>query len=341
MSSFALNHKNPPTVAIILLNYNGLEDTLKCLESIKHINYTSLEVIVVDNASKDIPTNAIINKYPQCDVLLNKCNKGWAGGNNTGIRHAMAAGAEYIILLNNDTIVSEDLVFYLMDAAARHPAFGIIGPIINDMDDKSHVQTDGCLFNRKDATGFFQRKPVPVSHVDSPSITAVDIVNGCCMLISKRVFDAIGLIDERFFLIHEESDFCLRAAEAGFRCGVIDKSLVWHKHSATFNRAGNWRQRYYDIRNLFLLLHKHPSLNGSSRSRIESLLEYLKYAYYSYSIERENGKEQGEHAVVQGLHDAAAGNFGHWVYRKTHGAALIHGMLETAWRLRRKMETEN
>src|SRR5208337_2481721 len=132
--------------------------------------------------------------------------------------------------------------------------------------------------------GFFERIAVPIESVDPPRVASFEIVNGCCMMIARRVFDQIGLIDERFFLIHEESDFCLRARQAGFECGILAEPLVWHKHSSTFNRTGMSLQRYYDARNLYLLLRKHQASHHEGRAAFASWLEYLKYVYYRFSI---------------------------------------------------------
>jgi hypothetical protein len=291
-------------------------------------------VVVVDNGSQEDPMSVVGSEFPWCVAFRSEKNRGWAGGNNIGIQYALDKNAEYIILLNNDTVVSEELISRLVDASKGNPDFGIIGPIINHMEFPAEVQTDGCLFNRVNTQGFFQRKVVPLARFSPPAITQVDIVNGCCMMISRSVFESIGLIDERFFLIHEESDFCLRAFEAGFRCGVIGESLVWHKHSASFNRTGNWRQRYYDVRNLFLLLRKHRALHLDSRSKCRSWQWYCKYVYYLYCIEKENGREEGVKAVVQGLCDAISGRFGPWEPRRPFGAPLICRPLEAAWRLR-------
>lgn len=319
-----------PFVVIVLLNYNGLEDTRICLNSIEQINTRPLQVIVVDNASQDDPSEILKREFPWCVVVRSGNNEGWAGGNNIGIRYALDVGAEFIILLNNDTIVSDEIVTRLVDAAHANPEFGIIGPVINEMSHPDQVQTDGCLFNRPEAFGFFQRKVVSLNRSTPPTVTEVDIVNGCCMMISKRVFDTIGLIDERFFLIHEESDFCLRAHEAGFCCGVIGESLVWHKHSASFVRAGNWRQRYYDTRNLFLLLRKHPS-TSFRRSKTGSWLAYFKYIYYCYCLEREQQSELGARAVVQGFCDALYGRLGPHAPRVPFTYRLMHGIFEAAW----------
>jgi hypothetical protein len=130
------------------------------------------------------------------------------------------------------------------------------------------------------------------------------------MMISRRVFERIGLIDERFFLIHEEADFCLRAREAGFECGIVAEPLVWHKGSSSFKRTGKGLQRYYDARNLFLLLRKHRAGRRGSRTAFASWFLYLKYVYYRFSIEREQGEEKAADAVLSGLCDALAGRFG-------------------------------
>lgn len=323
-----------PTVAIVVLNYNGLEDSRKCLASLERISYKPFLVIVVDNGSQEDPTGILRHEFPWSVVIRSENNEGWAGGNNIGIRYALARDSDYVILLNNDTVVSEELVSRLVDAAKARPEFGIIGPVINDMEYPAEVQTDGCMFNRKNAPGFFQRQPIPMKRSSRPAITEVDIVNGCCMMISRGVFDTIGLIDERFFLIHEESDFCLRAGKAGFRCGVMGESLVWHKHSASFNRAGNWRQRYYDVRNLFLLLRKHPEAGRDSRSKYRSWPAYLKYAYYWYCLEREGHSDQGARAVLQGLCDAFSGRFGPFAAREPLGIRFIDAVFEAVrkWR---------
>jgi hypothetical protein len=178
------------------------------------------------------------------------------------------------------------------------------------MDDPETVLTDGCRFNHSESPGFFERIAVPIEPSDPPRVDPVEIVNGCCMMIAQRVFERIGLIDERFFLIHEESDFCLRAIQAGFECGILAEPLVWHKHSSAFARAGMSLQRYYDARNLFLLLRKHQASHPGGRGAFGTWLEYLKYVYYRFSIEREQGQEQAADAVLSGLCDALAGRFG-------------------------------
>lgn len=300
-------------VWIVVLNYNGLEDTRKCLRSLAAIDYPRLSTVVVDNASQVDPVPLLALEFPACHLIRNSANLGFAGGNNRGIEYALARGAEWVMLLNNDTVVSPEVLKSLTDAVRVQPRFGIAGPVINSMDEPDAVMNDGVLFNHRSFTGFFERKPIPLRCAQPPLLTEVDVVNGCCMTVSAAVFRTIGLIDEQFFLVHEESDFCLRAKEAGFACGVIGEVLVWHKGSSSFKRSGLPTQRYYDARNLYLLLTKHAGADSRQKSFSRSRLAYFKYVFYRYAIERENGQHEAAEAVIQGVCDAMARRYGQYL----------------------------
>jgi GT2 family glycosyltransferase len=198
------------------------------------------------------------------------------------------------------------------------------------MDEPDKVMTDGCDFNHPNGVGFFQRHEVPLTK----RVAEVEIVNGCAMMISAEVLRKIGRIDERFFLVHEESDLCLRARNAGFRCGVLGEALVWHKGSSSFARSGKKLQRYYDARNLYLLLRKHHRHPGG-RGRIASLGAYFRYVYHRYCIEREQGNGESARAVVAGLCDALGRHYGPMRQRNRLGARLLSGLMETVRRCRR------
>lgn len=295
-------------VWIVAVNFNGLDDTRKCLRSLAVLS-PAASVIVVDNASKCDPIAELKVEFPWVHAVRNAENLGWSGGNNTGIRFALDRGADFVLLLNNDTTVHPHLIGKLLAAARANPQFGIIGPVIRSMDEPNEVMTDGVIFNRPGYPGFFQRLPVPERSTDPPTVAEVDIVNGCAMMIRANVFRQRGLIDDRFFLIHEEADFCLRAREAGFRCGVLAEGLVWHKGSSAFKSSGKRWQRYYDARNLGLLLSKHGRTKDG-RSRAASYFACVRSAYHRYCHEREDGHTDAADAVLEGLIDFAARRFG-------------------------------
>ena len=324
----------PPKVWIVLVDYNGLEDTRKCLRSL-HLQTSSASTIVVDNASVVNVTDALQAEFPWAHFVRSPVNGGWAGGNNIGMKYAIEQGADLVVLLNNDTVVAPDFVTRLATAARAHPDFGIIGPVIRFMDPPHEVQTDGVQFNRPHEAGFFQRHAVKLVTSTPPNVVEVDIVNGCCLMVRRQVVEKMGYVDEQFFLIHEESDFCLRSQAAGFKNGVLAESLVWHKGSSTFKREGSRLQRYFDARNLVRLIRKHGHRAGS-RGTWRSYSHHLRYSYHRYAIERDGDFTDSANAVLEGLYDAALGRWGS--YRKTTrpGLGVVRWVLSGAWRFASK-----
>lgn len=322
-----------PNVWIVPVNFNGLEDTRKCLRSLSALSPPA-SVVVVDNASTVNPIPVLSTEFPWAHLVRNPVNGGWSGGNNTGIRYALDRGADFVILLNNDTIVRSDLIARLLVAAAVYPDYGVIGPVIRFMDEPEVVMTDGIGFNRRGTNGVFYHIPVPEVAADPPAVTEVDIVNGCCMMIRGEVFRRVGLIEDRFFLIHEESDFCLRVQQSGFKCGVLAEGLVWHKGSSAFKRSGKRWQRYYDTRNLGLLLSRHTGRPSNRRGGLGSYAVYLRYAFHRYCHEREDGHLDSADAVLEGLVDVATRKFGPHQARTRWSVPVLRCLFEAVRRLK-------
>lgn len=319
-----------PDVWIVLVDFNGIEDTRKCLRSL--VDQTvPVRVVVVDNASKTNVADTLAAEFPWAEFIRSDVNGGWAGGNNLGMKHALARGAEWMILLNNDTVVGPNFTERLTAAGAAFPDYGILGPIIRFMAPPHEIQTDGVKFNRPQKKGFFQRHAVSPCDSVTPSVVEVDIVNGCCLMVRRAVVAKIGLIDEEFFLIHEESDFCLRSQAAGFRNGVIAEALVWHKGSSSFQREGKRLQRYFDARNLLRLIDKHGRRKGS-RGPIRSYGHHLRYAFHRYAAERENGFDDSAKAVIEGLYDGFLGRWGPFVKTaRRPGLGLATWLFDKVW----------
>ena len=320
-----------PRFAVVLVNYNGLNDTRKCLDSLLKADLRGALVIVVDNGSDPDCSEILSGEFPWARVVRSALNTGWSGGNNIGIEEAKKFGVDYVFLLNNDTVVSPDILIRLSLAFEANPEFSIIGPVIRYMDEPEIVMTDGVEFNCSGTPGdFFTRKEVQISGGPTFSTTQVDIVNGCAICIDMKVISKIGLIDDRFFLIHEESEFCLRAIESGFRCGVLAEGLVWHKGSSTFKRTGSWLQRYYSSRNLFLLLRLRRNSTEKSRGFLSSWLNYMKHVWYMYDTEMDEKNREAAEAVVAGLTDALLGRFGVREFRMSRLQKIFLFVFDTA-----------
>jgi GT2 family glycosyltransferase len=288
----------PTRVTIVVLNYNGLDQTIP----------DTVNIVLVDNASSVDPTAEARRANPAIEVIRNDDNLGYAGGNNCGIRHALAQGADFILILNNDTIVAPSIVRDLIDTFRANPSLGVVGPVVNFMDEPQTVMTDGVAFNPGPGADFFKRIVIPIDPA-APALS-VDIVNGCCMMLSADMVKRVGDFDEDFFIVHEESDLCLRARRAGFECAVLGKTLVWHKGSSSFERSGRQLQRYFDARNLYHLLRRHTGRVSLSRSISSSLYHYLLYVFYRYDIELDAGKTAAASAVLDGLYDGLTGRYG-------------------------------
>jgi GT2 family glycosyltransferase len=303
-----------PQVAIVVLNFNGLEDTVQCLRSLRAVPSTAHAVILVDNASEIDPEPAARRELPGIVVIHNSSNLGYAGGNNRGIERALERDVEYVMVLNNDTIVAPSILQTLIGAFSGDASLGIVGPVINFMDAPERVMTDGVAFNPGPGTEFFPRVVVPVNP-SAPPLQRVDIVNGCCLIAKAAVLRAIGTFDERLFIVHEEADLCLRALEAGYGCAVLGETLVWHKGSGSFERSGRQWQRYFDTRNLYYLLKRHAGRVSRSRPFAASVRHYVLYAFYRYDVECESGKAPAARAVVEGFYDALLGRHGPYARR--------------------------
>ncbi len=222
------------TVAIIILNYNGLKDTLECLESVHEIDYKDFEVIVIDNGSSIKPKEPILKRFPQTTVFENEKNLGFAEGCNIGMRYALKKKIPYILLLNNDTVVNKNLLKNLVKAALEKKAGGIFGAKILSYYEKDKIDNIGAYFSwqsgqfvclgngaHKDTDKFCQKQQA-------------DYVCGGGFFIKSEVIEKIGLLENKFFLMWEEVDLCYRAKKEGFEIWTVPEALVWHKISASF-----------------------------------------------------------------------------------------------------------
>ena len=214
-------------VKVIVLSYNGVNDTLACLESLQQHAEGAFEILVVDNASTDGAPEAIRAHYPQIPLISLAENLGWAGGNNVGIKRAIDEGAEFICLLNNDTIVPPGAIAELARAADRHKPC-LMHPAIDYADPQEGPQLDP---SRNIPVG----KSVPLEQEEA--MYELHFAYGACLMIPVEVFHRIGAFDERFFLQLEETDFWLRARKVGIRSFCTVRARITHAECAALAPA--------------------------------------------------------------------------------------------------------
>jgi GT2 family glycosyltransferase len=253
---------SPPKVSIIVLNWNGCDDTLECLESLRSLDYASYNVIVVDNGSQDGSVGAIARRFPEVEVIETGENLGYAGGNNVGIKHALNGDAEFILLLNNDTIVDPRFVSHLVSTALDHTDAAFFSPKIYFYSDPRKIWFAGGIW--VEATARFVHTGYGLEDTNDQfnAVTDIDYACGCAVLGRTSAIRQIGLLDERFFLIYEDVDWCYRARAAGFRSIFVPQAVLWHKVSRSFGGSASPIISYFYTRNRLLWGKKHLSTTG-------------------------------------------------------------------------------
>lgn len=213
-------------IFIIILHYGDNNLTISCIESIFKYEKSFYKVIVVDNGGKEV----FNYKNNKVEIVRNKINKGYAAGMNTGIKYAFSHSAAYVMLLNNDTIFTEEIIKKLLHV--RNNDIGIIGPAIQFIKENSTIYDLGGKVNKiTGKTSHFEVKDKSVS-----ALLNAEYISGCCMLIKAEVFEKIGFFDEQFFLYYEDVDFCLRAAKVGLKTVVVPTAFIFHELSSSVGK---------------------------------------------------------------------------------------------------------
>ncbi len=243
--------KPPPespeySVSVVIVNYNGGNEILACLNSLQSTNTVSLEIIVVDNGSTDGSPAQVSAKFPEVKLITLEENRGFAAGCNAGIH---AASGRAILLLNPDTEVVGDAVGTLYTALKQHAGWGIVGARM--LNSKGQIYPAARRFPTPrdlafQATGlarhYFKSRYFNgylYGERDLETLDEVDQIEGSCLMISEQAREAVGNLDEQFFIFFEEVDWCKRVKAAGFEIHVVNEATVKHRISSTMSR-------YYD-----------------------------------------------------------------------------------------------
>jgi GT2 family glycosyltransferase len=228
-----------PKVHVIVLNWNGWTDTSSCLSSLEHLNYPNYQVIVVDNGSTDDSASRLRRQFPALELIETGKNLGFAGGCNVGIRRALDQGADFIWLLNNDTTVDPGALQALVDNARENPRIGAVGSAIYFMDQPQRIQAwgGGYINLWLGRSGHFLKRI---------SDRQIQFLTGASLLLSRPALQAVGMLDEGFFMYWEDADFCFRLRRAGWQLAVAGRSIVWHKGSAIVGKGSVSSYQYFN-----------------------------------------------------------------------------------------------
>lgn len=298
-----------PHVAVIVLTWNGQPHTMACLRSLATMGVTPTQVIVVDNGSTDGTPMAVRLQFPGVTVLENEENLGFAAANNRGIHHALARGADYIWLLNNDTVVAPDCLSALLAVAESDPKIGMVGPKIYYYDRPHRLQSAGGQISWH-PFGTHLIGEGEADHGQYDQIREVDFVSGCALMAKRQAIEVTGLLDPDFFAYYEDPDWSVRMRRAGFRVVYVPQARVWHKGCMSSGSNSALRD-YYNHRNQLLFVRKHGPWHARWRAYLASLGTVGKQLLRALFPPRRPGAV----AALRGVRDFYLGRLGRSGYR--------------------------
>jgi GT2 family glycosyltransferase len=257
-----------PSVAVIMVNWNGWRDTLNAYESLTKASYVNWKLIVVDNDSTDSSSEHISRARTDIILIQSDRNTGFAGGCNMAIARANALGFEYVFLLNNDARVFPNTIMDLVQATKALDDKSILGSVVR-YEASGELQFFGSAKSEVwGAPHWFP--PSEEAFAASPPVIESDFIFGAALFAPTSVVQRVGEFDERYFLNFEETDWCYRARRLGFQCFVVKDALTYHKGGASLGPLRGPMQTYFMARNELLFCEHHVS-------KLQLLRTYMKF----------------------------------------------------------------
>ncbi len=221
-----------PSVAAIVLTYEGKDLVLQTVPSLLAMEYPALRIVVVDNGSTDGTAEALAERHPEVLVVRTETNQWISGGLNLGIRQALEAGDDYLLILNNDIEVAPGMLREMVTVAESDPSIGCVGPKAYYFSDRNRLWSAGGRLRFREAITA-ERGMGKIDQGQFDRTEEVDYINGCAMLVPRRVMLETGLWDTSYNICVEDADWCMRAKKLGYRCVYAHRAVLWHMVSPT------------------------------------------------------------------------------------------------------------
>jgi GT2 family glycosyltransferase len=288
-----------PKVGIVVLHWNGLDDTRECLKSLDQIHYDDVRIYVVDNHSPDHAGPTLVKEYgDRYKIILNPVNLGYAGGNNVGIRNALDDNCDAVLLLNNDTIVAPDFLDHLVERLYSDQTMGAVGPKILQYKHRERIWFAGGRIRwnsgiRLSHVGFNQTDG-PIYQTPHP----IDFMTGCCVLVKREAISRAGMLPEDYFLYFEDADWSVAISRADYNVWLEPKSLIWHKEVSEGKKLSPMKT-YYLTRNYLRFGMKYANLF----QKIIFIPAYTLYYGLLYIKNVANGQSEQNQMILKGLRD--------------------------------------
>ncbi|MCX6006132.1 MAG: glycosyltransferase family 2 protein [Chloroflexi bacterium] len=267
-----------PRVLILILNWNGLGDTIECLDSINKIHYSNYSILVIDNGSDGNDVQALKAKFgARLNVIEIRKNRGFAGGINRGINYALDNfESEYMLLLNNDTIVAPDFLDKLIAAVKKDSTIGLAGPKILFYNERQYIQNTGNKIDMIKGSTIsidFKKKDID----EATGIQVTDYID-TAILVRNDLFKSVGLFDESYHCYWEDADYGARVSRAGFKIISVLDARIWHKKTVI---PGPW---YRVLIKGGLLKESPDSIHYLARNTFKFLKKYATKQQYRQGL---------------------------------------------------------
>jgi hypothetical protein len=284
-------------VAVVILNWNGIRDTLDCLESLHRMKLNQFKTILIDNNSRD-DLSVVKTNYPNVCLIKNSQNYGFAKGNNVGIKKAAELGCKYTWILNNDTIVEDNTLTMLVEKLDNDENMGAVTNLICYYYDR-YSWFAGGSFNRGIPGNLGYFRDVNTTKLDETT----EWVSGCSFLARTDILDKIGGFDEKYFCYVEDADISIRIKQLGYCLGFAKDAIVWHKVSRSTGEFSPIKL-YYKHRNMIYFLRKFK------KKKSYQLNWYMASIKFGISLLLKHKKAKTASYLALGLVDGARGKMG-------------------------------
>jgi GT2 family glycosyltransferase len=296
-----------PLIAIVVINWNGLDKTRRCVSSLLRLDYPARQICVIDNGSTDASVSELQCEFPAIEVLDLGANTGFAGGCNRGIEWARGIEARYVWLLNNDTTVDETCLAALVERAESSGSDEILAPKILRSQQTNEVWSVGGIVRWP----WLEREHIRQVESSRNQVGQHPVAwaSGCALFFSMNVADIIGPLDERYFLYLEDVDWCLRGRRKRVMTWVVPDAVIWHEVSATTNTLNSRIIRYYENRNYYLLAFSHCGPVGKLWAAGRIAITLLKTGL-RVIVSPSHRRDDHYHAQTRAIFDFLRGQFG-------------------------------
>lgn len=292
-----------PSVAIILVNWNGYAFTADCLRSLRMVEFPNFKVILADNASENEEGQRLKAEFPEIDLIQNNSNLGFTGGNNVGIKKALDDGYSHVMLLNNDTVVEPDFLGQMIRKFHGNSQLGVVQPLIFFLHDRKKIWSAGGKWNQ-----FLCRAITLGDRIYTKEYPAedckLDWATGCCMLISRNALLGSGLLNQGYFAYFEDVEWSLRFQKNGFKIELAADAVIYHEAGASSKKKHSEGTLsatvfYYHVRNQFYLVRTQSNAAQISFATSYHLVRFVLWMGY-FCV---RGRFQKLKAVARGIRD--------------------------------------